>query len=596
MNETVRRKLNGTETILEFIPAYIEAFVSFYGEEERENITRKFNNMLVVGYSNPNDLSYIIRKSNKSKSEELINEFLNKFLQEKEEQEKFKKIFFKDNTFEYTSLMPIQNYIEYKKNIGEYQSLYIKKDVVEFLRHLNPETTVDNLDELISSGIFKNIDTIIPIYNQMLDEYKKYELEMKSYSDYVEGCNNLEASLNKKYKKLLIHELKDLFTEKEYQTILEKMNSKYFYSVHDVNGKTKNYTAYSLNGTTLAEAFSKKNEELLHSGKDYQKKSIIRDRIEYFKNLGIDLGDDYQAYLDDSRIRDLIPSYELIERIKNVHKELYTKMMDEYYKSILEYQKNRDRINQLDLLDKEDGYDANLYDNRRTCVCPNIKLQNGVYGEYPLFFINIGFMEEMLDHAIVHELNHVYELSLQELDNNECTFICGWDILKGNISSKSSDVVSLEKREEKREYELFNEIINELIAQEISEIMSQSEQYIFNTKEDKKIKGGTSYESTKILVSQFYDTYKKEIIDSRKNGNIEVIFNAVGKENFEELNKLFYEYQEYFNIGLGMLQVYEDLQNNVETELTKKFKDLVEKRNDILIKMEEYYKSKEITR
>ena len=142
----------------------------------------------------------------------------------------------------------------------------------------------------------------------------------------------------------------------------------------------------------------------------------------------------------------------------------------------------------------------------------------------------------------------------------------------------------------------FNEIINELIAQEISEIMSQYRQYIFNTKEDKKITGGTSYERTKFLVKNFYETYKKEILESRKDGNIEIIYNAVGKENFEELNQLFHEYNEHFNIGFGMLQVYEDLENNVKTELTQKFKELVARRNNILAKMEEHNKTKSPTR
>lgn len=182
------------------------------------------------------------------------------------------------------------------------------------------------------------------------------------------------------------------------------------------------------------------------------------------------------------------------------------------------------------------------------------------------------------------------------MENNVCTLQCGWDILSGTISNQSQETVSLDERTEKRNYELFNEIINELIAQEISTIISDAGIYIFNTKEDKKITGGTSYENTRFLVKNFYETYKKEILESRKYGNLEIIYNAVGKENFEELNQLFYEYNEHFNIGLGMLKVYEDLENNVETELTKKFKDLVARRNNILAKMEEHNMSKSQTR
>lgn len=594
MYETNLKKMHPTETILKAMPAFIEAFVAFYGEEERERITKKFTNMLVIGYSQPSSISNIIRENDKEKNEEIINEFLRKLSDSIEEQEKLKKWLLKDNSFEYSSLQPINYYILYLNNPDI--SDYIKNNVVNFLKQYHSETTMENLDELIANGTFKSIDTIIDVYKESLEKYKKYKLEIKPYQDYVDKCSDLRNTLNKKYQKILIEELKDLFTEEEYQQIQEKMNSKYYYSIQDVNSKTKNYISYSLNGAILIDAFSEKSEEILRTGKEWRKESIKKDRIKYFKNLGIDLGDDYDVYLNDERVKSLIPSKELIERLNNTHKELYTKMMNEFYTSLPEYKENIARIEQLDLLDKEYGYNANAYERRGTFVSTNIKLVNGEYIEYPLFNIYIGNMEEYLDHAIVHELNHAYELTFKSMENNVCTLHCGWDILSDTISSQSQETVSLDERTEKRNYELFNEIINELIAQEISEIMSQMGTYVFNTKEDKKITGSTSYERTRFLVKNFYETYKKEILESRKYGNLEIIYNAVGKENFEELNQLFYEYNEHFNIGLGMLKVYEDLENNVETELTKKFKDLVARRNNILAKMEEHNMSKSQTR
>lgn len=139
---------------------------------------------------------------------------------------------------------------------------------------------------------------------------------------------------------------------------------------------------------------------------------------------------------------------------------------------------------------------------------------------------------------------------------------------------------------------MFNEIINELLAQEISKILSENGLYIFNTKDDKKIKGGSSYERTKVLISVFYDRYKKEIIESRK-GNIQVLFDAVGKENFESLNHLFYEFNESFP-EFTYYQLYRDLNAGKETELTNKLKEIIAKRDAILQKMEEHYQMKKI--
>ena len=183
---------------------------------------------------------------------------------------------------------------------------------------------------------------------------------------------------------------------------------------------------------------------------------------------------------------------------------------------------------------------------------------------------------------------------MKNIEGNKYYGICGWDIVDGEYSNKSPDIVSLEDRKTKREYELFNEIINELISQEITEILFSLNGYIFNTKEDAKIKGGTSYENSLFLVKEFYNTYKKEIIESRRTGDMTELFNVVGKENFESLNKLFHEFYESFP-GMSFYSLVQSINKKEETEQTKKFYELVDKRNEILKSMEEYSQNKGYT-
>ena len=202
MNEIIKRKLNPTETIKKSLPAIIEAFVSFYGESERERITSKFNNMLIIGYSKPENIINILNTSNKEKSNELINEFLNKLTSDKEEQEKLKKLFFDDNSFEHSTLQPINKYINYKKDPNV--SNYTKIQIVNFLKQIYPEVTIDNLDELIKNKTFKNIDIIIPLYEKMLIEYQEYKKETKPYEEYVKKCSDLKENLIKKHTKKMI--------------------------------------------------------------------------------------------------------------------------------------------------------------------------------------------------------------------------------------------------------------------------------------------------------------------------------------------------------------------------------------------------------
>ena len=70
------------------------------------------------------------------------------------------------------------------------------------------------------------------------------------------------------------------------------------------------------------------------------------------------------------------------------------------------------------------------------------------------------------------------------------------------------------------------------------------------------------------------DTYKNEFIESRKNGNLSVVLDVIGKENFEALNDLFYEF--------SLFRIYQYLDAGKETEETIKFNEICSKRNEIL--------------
>jgi len=302
--------------------------------------------------------------------------------------------------------------------------------------------------------------------------------------------------------------------------------------------------------------------------------------------MGINLGKDYELYKNNPECLKLIPSQELIKKILSRKQELDSVMYNQYYKSTNEYIMNRIKIDSYGLLDKDDNYDANAYFNHSTFVSPNVQLNNGNYSLKPLMCICMNMME-YLDVSTIHELNHIFELNLTEIYDSGCEFSCGWDILEGKFSNAKDDVVSLEKRKEKREYELFSEIINELIAQEITTIMHNRNNYIFNTKENAKIKGGTSYEHTFFLVRDFYEMYKKEILETRKTRNMQPLFDKVGKENFDLLNNLFHEYYESLG-GVVFYTLADDLNKKKDTELTRKFYEIIDKRDNILKNMNEY--------
>lgn len=588
MNEKNYKKLNPTQTIQKSFPAIIEAFVTFYGESERQNIETKFKNMLVIGYSSPEEIKRILNDDNKKKSTELIEKFIIDIGIDQTEKEKMRKIFFGNYNLDDWAYTPINNYIGYI-NGAEYQ----KTNAIKFLQQLYPEVTNDNLDNLIASGTLNDLDKYIKAFTEILMEYKKYKESIEQYRNYLAKCDELKHNLEMKYLKKFISTVQDLFTETELSEFEQIFNNKHFsyYSLYSANKKTKNLLGFSFNSPSLIEAFSTENEILLDNGVSWQKSSIIRDKISYFKNFGLNLGDDYELYKNNPQTKQLIPSQELIERVINTRTTLYTEMKNEYYQSLPEFKDNRKRIDNEQLLDKEDSYDANAYENNKTFVAPNIKSTENGYIIFPLMCISMGGVNEYLDHNIIHELNHVFELHLSNVEWDFYSVTCGWDLLKGQISNQRSEVVSIENNQQKREYELMNEIINELISQEITNILFQSEHYIFNTKEDAKIKGGTSYELTRFLIIDFYEIYKKEIIESRKSGDITKLYETVGKENLEELNNLFHIFYKHFpGIGLKFYDAISAKNEGRETEETKILDELIAKRDEILNRMEAYNK------
>ena len=108
--------------------------------------------------------------------------------------------------------------------------------------------------------------------------------------------------------------------------------------------------------------------------------------------------------------------------------------------------------------------------------------------------------------------------------------------------------------------------------------------YLFDNKEKAKIRGGTSYEKMGILVKDFYQTYKEDIIESRLTGNLEKLFSKVGYDNMIDLNQLVSKYGEHFS-GFNYYQLIDDLKAKNDTEEVRYFKSSIEKANRILEKM-----------
>ena len=261
---------------------------------------------------------------------------------------------------------------------------------------------------------------------------------------------------------------------------------------------------------------------------------------------------------------------------------MYSKLYhgDESYLSV------RQEIDSIGLLDKLDGYNARIQRIPSSSINPNIvQTPNGI-DLYSLALIFPDINMQYTDHVIVHELNHLFELTLLESDNERYKVVSGWDIMDEKIATERPEIVDVQSTDDnQRRYEAFNEVINETIAQDISALMHRKKIFVFDDPEKAKYKGHTSYEKTSFITNKFYQEFKPAILASRRNGNFNAIYDEVGKENFEELNSLFALYRKSITNEFVRAQAIKEFQEGKDTELALALKEILEKRDKILDRM-----------
>ena len=303
--------------------------------------------------------------------------------------------------------------------------------------------------------------------------------------------------------------------------------------------------------------------------------------------MGIDLGDNYQMYMNNSRCLEIMPTCSFADRISYSREILSMEEREEYITSTFNYREQLRMIDDLKLIDKDISYNYLELDDYVTCVNPNVIKIGDSYKRYSLLLFPLFYYDDNFDHFLIHEFNHLFETRLINADSGGCKFMIGWDILQTNYNSFDNldDVFRM------RKFELFNEIINDLIAQDITNLMHEMGVFLFDSKNNFRI-GGSVYERVRFLVEDFFEDYKDVIIDSRVNGNLFSLFDCVGYHNFMRFNKLINDYGEKF-FGFKKYNLDEDLKNNVISEDVLYHYDAIRIRDEILSDMRSFSKIKD---
>lgn len=648
MNE-ILNKLNADRTLQENISKYIDVFVDFYGEDKRDEIERKFNNATFVGYLSPERQQVELTKLIKEKSKELeskvleynetsleskdlfdtydyslkisqpINNYQNfielyklgkegrkekyiedtyndikKYLNELTKEEYLKIIETKVLPEKYQNIPYwLKNNIQYTTNLQNIEENYEKSfnKASSLIRKIIPRCTLDNFD--INNEEIEKLDKVIEKYKETLKEYENFEKENIEYFNEMQVNKDLEMSLREKYYKEFLKENIDLIKEDDRKGVIEYLDdSKKSYLM---NYSVSRLLGSSIQSESILESFYEEQEDILNNEETstFIKNNIIENRIKYFNNIGINLGNNYNLYLENEDVKSNWPTKERLEKFRATKNKLINNFMKEYYLNTVSHKRLRQVVDSKNLLNKDDGLNQTMYNSSlgKTCVATNLKEIGGKLEAAPLVMISFGGFDGALDHDIIHELNHLYELSLESVINNKAVYLCGWDISEDDIVGEVNDYIDITKEEPKRSYELFNEIINEVIAQEIEEKMHEKGIHILDSSRNSKVKGNTSYEASFFIIKDFYKEFRDEIIKSRSNGNIKEILDVVGEKNFNDLNDLFDIYFENLS-GLKKMQLLDAIKNNRTTNLTIKYYEIVDKSKEIMERMKEESKKK----
>lgn len=549
-------KLAASPTIIQDkLDDIIESFVEFYGEDKRQNIEQKLRNTLILKFCNTENLDTIVTKI---------------------EQEIFENVFETKINFFYLDIDKLITILE----SGESDYIYLDENIVEIC--FSGEKDINKIIENYQKGLY-------PKVNEFIEKYKEIKPRLIPIEEQVERESKREKDLEIKYTDMLVSHFSYLFTEEEI---------KEYESFNMLTKRMRQYLGNSM--TSMSNGFTPAEEELLHdpNASEWRIESIKKDRIEFFKSHGFNLSEnsdllnepEYEDYLKIPECQQLLEEMLILaKKIEEKRKELNESRIKELVYELEDYQECQRYITERNFVNKNDALGPFVYQSPVSCCEMNFIKVGDKLVPFQLILINAGMSD--INQTIIHELNHAYEAHVLEVDDKRSLSITGWDYETSEFKDKKEPEV-LQYSGITRPYELMSEYINDRIAEDIREIMQSKGKYIFNKSESRS---GSVYRYVDFLVEDFYLDFKPIIIESRSHGNIQYIYNKLGQENFEALNRLVNRYYEVFGFGLdGRISVM-DYFSDRPCEHKEEIEQMINEKNAILEQMKIHMRNVEQT-
>lgn len=336
----------------------------------------------------------------------------------------------------------------------------------------------------------------------------------------------------KDYKELIEYKINKVLVINSYN-FFSLLNSKDAFKKEllDIEEKMVNYY-----NKELLSKFPNINPELLFENNcflDYGLMEYFRDdvsdssnvdkRIKYFKTIGIDLGDNYQNYLENAEALSKIPSKKVLndlESVKNKLEKQYISSLNSiassYHKMVEYFQKENFIIDPNRIRDI-----VNDTDPSTLVVMQNNKV-------VPIVFMDTFESEATFgDRGFIHELNHCLSLKVLNIGNKTFNYQMGFISFFGETTK---DIYDPQLESELDSSDLFNEIINDLISIDVLNIAKKENFSIISDNYEHSL-----YETYFPIIKPFYLAFK----DAIKRFYITNEFKPFKKEvNKKKLDKL----------------------------------------------------------
>ena len=480
MLETINRLLKFKETINEVKPVLISGFANFYGADDLEEIENKINNTPIAIKMDEEFLDNIITKLK-------INE-LSEYIENKVENKELSS---------YINRKILEKYIKDNRlNIKYFERLKYSDDLNDTNTYKEYENLKNEFNRLQNK--YQEIDTVVNNYIKSLKIIKeKYNIE---YQNKIKDIllNHTNIPVDKIMDNL------DLFTGKDFEEI------------------PLVFLAHQKEDEKIEEEFE--NDMLFPEEMLLQE--IYELKKEYFYKI-TDRDLNLEEYYENEETKKYILSEKILSNLENIRQ----KTISNYSKVIIDI---------LDLLTTKENLTEEFYNEYGESNGSKMNFRpykkDNIIEKEKFIIINIYDINALntIDEVLIHELNHLIELRIEDETEKEVIYTSGWNKYIYNFKDNTIQEVNDNK------YNYINDGINDLISKEILNQIRKKQKSLFvqNNKEN-----SFNYE---ILLQEFYEEYKEDIIESRRQGDINIIIEKVGKNNFNDLNNLINDYNNFF--------------------------------------------------